>query len=87
MEFGSLLHSMGASTDYDAMMDHAKQGNARRNDMYSHLANASEAAPATASLPFRPRPVAVYSHVRRADQWVRLLAWGFLLVCYTLWLI
>jgi len=41
---------------------------------YSRLVNACEAAPTTASLPFWPLPV--------ADQWVRLPAWGFLLVFY-----
>ena len=45
----------------------------------SHLANASEAAPSTASTAFRPLPVAVYGH---ADHWVYLPAWGFLLGFY-----
>ena len=43
----------------------------------SHLANVSDAAPATASLPFRPLPMA-------ADHLVRFPAWGlgFLFVFY-----
>ena len=43
-----------------------------------HLANTSEVVLATDSLPFRPLPVAVHT-----DQWIRLPAWGFLLVFFS----